>query len=91
LPPTLSLDHGAVVLDPSTGSITVNVGALLRTLGARLNALPPNTDLLAYVLKPGPHPEFRPGRCRQRDDRPGQGARAELLRAAAEPAANRCW
>lgn len=50
VPSTLTLDHGAVVLDPADGSMTVNLGALLRTLGAELNALPPNTDLLAYVL-----------------------------------------
>jgi hypothetical protein len=50
VPSTLTLDHGAVVIDSATGSVTVKLGALLRTLGARLNALPPNTDLLAYVL-----------------------------------------
>jgi hypothetical protein len=50
LPATISLDHGAVVIDPSTGSITVDIAKLLQTLGANLNALPPNTDLLAYVL-----------------------------------------
>jgi hypothetical protein len=50
LPATITLDHGAVVVDPSTAAITVNLGALLRTLGVKLNSLPPNTDLLAYVL-----------------------------------------
>jgi hypothetical protein len=50
VPGPIKLDKGAVVLDPSTGSITVDVGALLSTIGVDLNALPPNTDLLAYVL-----------------------------------------
>lgn len=50
LPAPIRLDYGAVVVSPRSGAITVNLGALLRTLGVKLNALPPNTDLLAYVL-----------------------------------------
>jgi hypothetical protein len=50
LPSTVALDNGAVVIDPANGSITIDLAKLLQTLGANLNALPPNTDLLAYVL-----------------------------------------
>lgn len=48
---TISLAGGAVTIDPLSGSITIDVAALLRVLGANINALPANTDLLAYVLK----------------------------------------
>jgi hypothetical protein len=50
LPSTLSLEGGAVVLDPATGDLTVDVQKLLEQLDLDLNALPANTDLLAYVL-----------------------------------------
>ncbi len=50
LPPTISLDGGAVVIDPATGALTVDLAKLLDTLGANLNTLPANTDLLGYVL-----------------------------------------
>lgn len=47
---SLTLDHGAVLVDPSSGSITIDLQKLLAQAGAQLNNLPPNTDLLAYVL-----------------------------------------
>ncbi len=47
---TVTLAGGAVTIEPLHGSITVDLAALLRTLGANLNALPANTDLLAYLL-----------------------------------------
>jgi hypothetical protein len=50
VPTTVTLDYGAVVVDPTHGSITIDLQKLLEQLGADLNALPPNTDLLAYVL-----------------------------------------
>lgn len=50
LPTKITLDKGAVVIDPANAAITINLEALLKTLGADLNALPANTDLLAYVL-----------------------------------------
>ncbi len=46
----ISLDGGAVTLDPSNGRVTVSLAKLLKQLHADINALPPNTDLLAYVL-----------------------------------------
>lgn len=46
----ISIASGAITIDPSTGSITIDVAALLRVLGLNLNALPANTDLLGYVL-----------------------------------------
>lgn len=50
LPTTLNLANGAVVIDGSTATLTVNVAALLQTLGLDLNSLPANTDLLGYVV-----------------------------------------
>lgn len=50
LPSTLTLDKGAVVVDPANAEISIDLGILLKQLGADLNALPANTDLLAYVL-----------------------------------------
>lgn len=47
---TISIAGGTVTIDPLQGSITIDVVALLRTLGVNINALPANTDLLAYVL-----------------------------------------
>jgi hypothetical protein len=41
----MSLDGGAVVVRPSTGTLTLDVAAVLRGLGADLNRLPANTDL----------------------------------------------
>ncbi len=46
----ITLAGGAITIDPTTGSISIDLAALLRTLGANLNALPANTDLLAYLL-----------------------------------------
>lgn len=47
----ISLINGAVVIDPSNAKITISVGKLLQTLLQKnLNDLPPNTDLLAFVL-----------------------------------------
>lgn len=46
----ISLDNGAVVLDPTDGSLTIDLEALLKTLGLDLNALPANTDLVSYLL-----------------------------------------
>ncbi len=46
----ISIAGGAITIDPTTGSITVDFAALLNTLGANLNTLPANTDLLAYLL-----------------------------------------
>jgi hypothetical protein len=50
LPDSLSLDHGAVVLDIKNAGIEIDLDKLLQTLHADLNHLPANTDLLAYVL-----------------------------------------
>lgn len=49
--PTLSIAGGAVTIDPVTGALTIDVAALMHTLGANLNGLPANTDLLAYLTK----------------------------------------
>jgi hypothetical protein len=46
----ISLDNGAVVLDPSDASLTIDLQKLLATLGLNLNALPANTDLVGKVL-----------------------------------------
>jgi hypothetical protein len=46
----ISLENGAVVIDPQNGSITLDVQKLLQTLGLNINDLPANTDLLKYVL-----------------------------------------
>lgn len=48
-PSTLPLLGGAVRLDTAGGGITVDLSALLDTLGLNLNALPPNTDVIAYL------------------------------------------
>ena len=50
LPSSISLDSGAIVIDASTGTITVDVAKLLQVLGLNINSLPANTDLLSYVL-----------------------------------------
>jgi hypothetical protein len=50
VPSTISLEGGAVVIDPSTGALTVSLNALLQQLGLDINDLPANTDLLAYLL-----------------------------------------
>jgi hypothetical protein len=47
---TMSLDGGAVTIDPSNGSISVDLAAVLKQAGADLNNLPANTDALAYLL-----------------------------------------
>lgn len=46
----ISLDHGAVTINPGSGALTVDVAALLHELGLNLNDLPANTDLLKSVL-----------------------------------------
>jgi hypothetical protein len=46
----ISLDGGAVLINPSDASLTISLGKLLATLGLNLNALPPNTDLFAKLL-----------------------------------------
>lgn len=50
VPGTIDFDGGFVTLAGSSATVTVNVKKLLDTLGVHLNALPPNTDLLPYVL-----------------------------------------
>ncbi len=47
----LPLDGGAAVADPSTGTLTLDVAAVLRDLGADLNRLPANTDLDAFLAR----------------------------------------
>lgn len=47
---SISLKGGAVVVDPSTGGLTIHLGALVQTLlGQDLNNLPANTDLIKVV------------------------------------------
>ena len=50
LPSSISLDSGAIVIDASTGTISLDVAKLLQVLGLNINSLPANTDLLSYVL-----------------------------------------
>jgi hypothetical protein len=50
LPPPISLDKGAVVVDAAKATVTIDLEKLLEQLGLDLNKLPANTDLLAYVL-----------------------------------------
>ncbi|HEY2298086.1 MAG TPA: choice-of-anchor G family protein [Jatrophihabitans sp.] len=45
----ISIASGAISIEPTTGALTIDVAALLHVLGADLNNLPANTDLLAYV------------------------------------------
>jgi hypothetical protein len=56
-PTTIRLDRDptnssayAVVIDPATATLTVDLAALLHVLKLDINDLPANTDLLAYVL-----------------------------------------
>lgn len=51
LPSAINLDNGTVVIDPSSGSLTIDLEALLETLHLQLNTLPANTDLIAYLLQ----------------------------------------
>jgi hypothetical protein len=46
----ISLEGGAVVINPTDGSITIDVEKLLKQLNLDIDALPANTDLLAKVL-----------------------------------------
>lgn len=46
----LTVAGGAVTITPTSGAITINLAKLLQTLGVNINALPANTDLLAYLL-----------------------------------------
>jgi hypothetical protein len=50
VPSTISLDKGAVVVDPANAGLTIDVNKLLAELGLNLNSLPANTDLMSYVL-----------------------------------------
>jgi len=47
---TLTLDGGAITIDPTNGATRVSLAKLLQQLGVNINALPANTDLLAYLL-----------------------------------------
>jgi len=47
---TLSLDGGAVTINPTNGEISVSLAKLLAQLGLDINRLPANTDLLAFLL-----------------------------------------
>ena len=49
--PSLSLDGGAVVLDPNTGGLVFDLGKLLQVLGLDLNNLPANTDLVKLLVQ----------------------------------------
>ncbi len=51
LPPTISLDNGTVYIDPASGSLTIDLEALLETLHLNLNDLPANTDLISYLVQ----------------------------------------
>lgn len=47
---TLQLNGGAVTINPTDGSLAVDMGVLLKQLGLDLNRLPANTDVLASLL-----------------------------------------
>ena len=47
----ISVAGGGVSINPTSGVITISLAKLLAFLGADINALPANTDLLAYLLK----------------------------------------
>ena len=46
----ISFAGGAVTINPTGGVITISLAKLLTQLGLDINALPANTDLLAYLL-----------------------------------------
>ncbi|MDQ1732031.1 MAG: large repetitive protein [Pseudonocardiales bacterium] len=46
---SLNLAGGAITADPATGSLHIDVAALLASLGLDLNNLPPNTHLMPYL------------------------------------------
>lgn len=50
VPSRITLERGAVVIDPATARLTVSLARLLRVLGLDLSALPANTDVLSYLL-----------------------------------------
>jgi hypothetical protein len=50
LPSTLSLDGGAIVIDPAKASLTIDIAKLLKQAHLDLNNLPANTDLVAWLL-----------------------------------------
>lgn len=50
LPSKLSLDGGAVVIDPATATLTIDLAKLLAQAGLNINKLPANTDLIAFLL-----------------------------------------
>jgi len=47
---TLTLEGGAIVIDPTAGGITIDLEKLLDQLGLKINDLPANTDLIDYLL-----------------------------------------
>jgi hypothetical protein len=47
---TLTLDGGAVTVDVTNAKVTVDAAKLLAKAGLDLNDLPPNTDLIKYLL-----------------------------------------
>jgi len=64
--PSLALDTtpggtGPVNINLATGAITVNVEALLQSLGLDLNNLPPNTEAAPVDRPCHQHPRGRPG------------------------------
>lgn len=50
LPGKITLDGGAIVIDPAKATITIDLAKLLAQAGLNLNKLPANTDLIAYLL-----------------------------------------
>ncbi|MBN9619321.1 MAG: choice-of-anchor G family protein, partial [Actinobacteria bacterium] len=46
----ISLEKGAITIDPSTASISISLDKLLGVLGLNINSLPANTDLISYLL-----------------------------------------
>lgn len=50
VPKTLSLEGGAIVIDPATAGLTIDLEALLKVLGLDLNNMAPNTDLIGYLF-----------------------------------------
>jgi hypothetical protein len=48
--PSVDIGNGTVILDPSTGGLTISLDNLLKLLGLNINNLPANTDVLKYLL-----------------------------------------
>jgi len=53
LPTTISLENGAIVVDPATGNIAVNIGPLLQTLLGKdiSNLTTSNFDLIRFLVQ----------------------------------------